>query len=170
MNDKSWLNSEWISRIAHNLKIWGTHQIYQTPYKIRNLVVFAPVALNCKSQVSETLSWADTTLCPQQFNLDLIRRLEQHLEWSGADPLFYVSTAIWFHLRTGKFIGHFTIPMLLSDYFTTQDALKELTPSQSKALMWNRTSTIWMKKYSKKQGYPPPTPHSVDPSLVELNP
>lgn len=41
-----------------------------------------------KSQVSETLSFgADTTLCPQQFNLDLIKRLEQHLEWSGSTVL-----------------------------------------------------------------------------------
>lgn len=55
VNDKSWLNNEWISKIAHNLKIWGTDRIYQTPCKIRNLVVFAPVTLNCKSQVSETL-------------------------------------------------------------------------------------------------------------------
>jgi hypothetical protein len=66
--------------------------------------------------------------------LDLIRRLEQHLECSRSTVL-YASKAIWFYLRISKFIGHFTIPTLLSDYFSTQYALKELTPSQSKALM-----------------------------------
>lgn len=53
------------------------------------------------------------------------------------DPLSFI--CIYSYLvppKDGKFTGHLTIPMLLSDYFTTQYALKELTPSQSKALMW----------------------------------
>lgn len=113
-------------------------------------------------------TWADITLHPQHFNLDLIRRLERHPEWRLLYRLPFISKAIWFHLGIGKFTGHFTIPMPHLGYFTTQYAVKELTPSQSKALVWNRVSTIWIKKYSKEY-YPPSIPPLVDPSLVELN-
>lgn len=86
MNDKSWLNSEWISRIAHNLKIWSNirfirhHARFETWWFLL-LLLWTVKARSVKPSPSEQ------ALCPQQFNLDLIRRLEQHLEWSRSTVL-----------------------------------------------------------------------------------